>query len=121
MGESEFFANNGVTDVSLIKLRYDGKLEWHKTFDSPKNNSQEYGYSVLEVDEGNYLLTGQIYEPDDDKSLWIIKTDSEGKKIWDKTYDASGSNSKILSAVDEGYIILSKFGDFLKIDFDGNT
>jgi hypothetical protein len=57
---------------------------WSKTFTTFNN----YRAAVIATSDGGYLMTGSKGESgkDNGSSLWVMKTDSRGTKIWEKEF-----------------------------------
>lgn len=85
-------------------------LVWDKTlggsgFETPTN--------AIATADGGYLLTGTSASPvsgdksTDKQGFWIIKTDAEGNKVWDKSYSSSGSDGlyHTIATTDGGYLL----------------
>jgi len=93
-------------DVLLVKLDADGNEEWRKTFGS---SGCEIGYSVHQTKDEGYIITGYTssYGAEDD-NIWLIKTDSDGNKEWDKTYGGKNREKGYSCQItdDDGYIIV---------------
>ncbi|MBI5740238.1 MAG: hypothetical protein HZA16_05890 [Nitrospirae bacterium] len=97
----------GDYDLWLFKADRDGNEIWSKTFGGAKDDR---GRSVQITGDGGYIIAGYTYSfgtgLDD---MWIIKTDANGNKLWDRTigransYDTSGSASQ---TADGGYVVL---------------
>jgi uncharacterized delta-60 repeat protein len=96
----------GCHDVWLIKTDPSGDKEWDKVFGGP--NSEE-GNSVQQTQDGGYVITGykDSYEAGKAQDVWLIKTDSEGNLLWDKTFGSSGWDCGYSGkqTSDGGYII----------------
>lgn len=100
----------GGKDIWLIKADGSGNKVWDKTFWGDLNDE---GRSVQQTSDGGYIITGDIVSFSaglDD--VWLIKTDENGNKIWDKTfgrktYRATNSDGgrSIKQTIDGGYII----------------
>ncbi len=112
-------------DFYVLKLDRNGNKIWEKTFGSEK---YEEAYDVLETQDGSYIVVGNIEIPGGGvNSIYAIKLDKTGKKVWEKTYKDCRAYS-IQPAQDNGYIIVgdSRNPDLttdiciLKIDLNGN-
>lgn len=115
-GLTESFGT-GKGDVWLIKTNSTGTLEWDKTFGGP---DYDLGSSVQETRDGGYIITGYNTTSSrlDKNQSWLfslaglgrvylIKTDSNGNKEWEKTFGGSRSDwgNSVLESRDGGYVI----------------
>jgi hypothetical protein len=119
---------HGHRDVWLIKLDETGSEIWDKTFGGW---ADDVGNSVQQTLDGGYIITGYTESySNGKKDVWLIKTDENGKKLWDKTFGYSDfdSGSEVKQTSDGGYIIIGKVntsgggrGDvwLIKVDTNG--
>ena len=103
----------GGFDYYVVKVDADGVLQWEKDFGG---TSDDLLYSVKQCKDGGYILGGTSYSGiNGDKTqdnwgytdYWIIKTDSNGVKQWDKDFggtDIEGFYS-LQQTYDGGYIL----------------
>ena len=95
----------GVSDVWLIKTDTNGNMIWNKTFGGIGG---DWAYSVQQTTDGGYILTGGRDEFNaSGGDVWLIKTDTNGNMIWNKTFggiDADFAFS-VQQTTDGGYII----------------
>ncbi|HEX4851432.1 MAG TPA: hypothetical protein VFV08_11530, partial [Puia sp.] len=135
-------SNKGGEDVWLGKIDDNGNLLWHQVYGG---SGSDYPYYISKTNDGGYLITGYTNSSDSDITqnhgkldFWVIKTDINGAKVWQKTYGGSNDDIGILgvpSADGTGYIIAggagSNDGDLnmnrgsldgwvFKIDLSGN-
>lgn len=88
----------GAGDAWVIKLNSNGQYLWDKSYGGSEGESFYAGF----VDEdGNYLFGGTSFSPvSGDKTEpsrggndgWLLKTDANGNKIWDKTLGGNGTD-----------------------------
>jgi hypothetical protein len=119
----------GDRDMWLVKTNASGDMQWYKTYGT---EAGETCYALIQTFDGGYALAGDTTSfGAGDVDFWLIKTDSLGNHLWDKTY--GGISHEILHDLvqtsDGGYALLgytSSFGaggiDFwlVKTDASGN-
>ncbi|VVB60598.1 Uncharacterised protein [uncultured archaeon] len=85
---------------------------WMKTFGG---TGDDYGYTVQQTTDGGYIIVG---ETDSfgvgNVDIWVIKTDGDGNKVWDKTLGGVNSDydPNIKQTNDNGFIITAKTYSF---------
>jgi hypothetical protein len=102
-------------------------LQWSRTFDGGVIDS------IQQTKDGGYILCGTktSYENPNEAGTWLIKTDADGNKLWDKTYnaDVTDFSREVQQTIDGGYIICGNIitdevGNYcfwlIKTDQDGN-
>ena len=117
----------GGLDIWLIKTDADGVEEWNKTFGGSALDWPDF---ILQTIDGGFIISGETYSYGAGGSdAWLIKTDTDGNKIWDKTYGGTGFERArtVWNTTDGGYIIggsTSSFGagdsDYWLIKTDSN-
>jgi hypothetical protein len=129
----------GWEDVYLIKIDSEGNKIWEKTYGG---SHEDYGYSVAQTSDGGYIIGGttfsfpagraEAYFGVHSAQFYLIKTDSEGNEIWEKTFGAEGGDEwgmSVSPTSDGGYIIVGKTWSYgagladvylIKTDSEGN-
>ena len=75
-------AGNG--DAYLVKTSADGTEEWHASFGGTKSDK---AMSLHQLSDGGYILAGTTYSMGENESnLYLVRTDSTGHLLWQKTY-----------------------------------
>jgi len=106
-------AGDTIDGAYLIKTDVNGNLLWQKSYGGPES---DFARSVLETKDGGYIIIGSTssYSAIGDLDVYLIKTDSKGNMVWQKTYDdGSGSEDggwSIAKTNDGGYIITGIYG-----------
>ncbi len=104
-GNTYSFSAGNNTDCWLIKTDSSGNELWNQTFRGPKD---DFGYFAIQTSDGGYALAGITnssgYGYED---VWLIKTDSYGNRIWDKTYGRALNDEAyfVLQTEDDGYAL----------------
>jgi subtilisin-like proprotein convertase family protein len=83
------------------------ELSWSNLFGDPEN--PQSGNAVLETTDGGYIVAGtkNIIDSLDHNDVYILRLDSEGNELWNKTYggEYSVQGSSICQANDGGFLI----------------
>ncbi len=115
----------GNDDYWIIKLNKDGVLEWEKSYGG---KDIDHAYSISQTNDGGYVIAGEsnstdgdIFDNNGSFDYWIIKIDSQGSLIWEKTYGGSDWDqaNSVIQTADGGYVVAgytsSKNGDVSKL------
>jgi hypothetical protein len=112
--DGDISGHHGNWDMWVVKLEYDGEIEWQKCYGGYWGDS---GIGINQTEDGGYIIGGKTKSPDGDvlcelhseydSDAWVIKTDGQGNIEWQHCYggtywDAAG---EVMSTDDGGYII----------------
>ncbi|WP_266204836.1 T9SS type A sorting domain-containing protein [Pontibacter kalidii] len=102
-------------DYWIVKIDEEGNKEWDRTFGGLL---ADYLSDVIQTEDGGYLLGGssgssigadksEEFRGGEFGDYWIVKTDSNGNKEWDRTYGGTDSDelSSIQQTSDGGYVL----------------
>jgi hypothetical protein len=103
----------GSWDYWVVKLDSSGNKLWDKTFGG--NDGDELN-SIQQTSDGGYILGGtSISNISGEKTensrgnndYWVVKLDSSGNRIWDKTIGGKGLEwlNSVQQTIDTGYIL----------------
>lgn len=115
----------------LLKADSNGSKQWDRIFGGFVSSAGDGGWSVNETNDGGYIVTGYTKSfGAGGKDLWLIKTDSEGFKQWDKTFGGSKDDvgMSVIQAADGGFVVAGRTASYgsgkddiwvLKTDLEG--
>ena len=95
----------GGVDILILKLDANGEMIWQKTYGG---SGEDTARSIQQTSDGGYIVSGStssfgagIYD------VWILKLNSNGDVVWQKTYGGSSSEFALSAQQisDGGYII----------------
>ena len=123
----EYFWLEG-SDFSVQKLDENGNVSWTKKYGIVQEYGVfSYGRAVHQTADGGYIVAGYTNAfGAGDYDMWVLKLDSTGDVLWQKTY--GGGSVSIKQTSDNGYIMAGDTSSFgagnkdawvLKLDADG--
>lgn len=116
--------NNGESDMWLVKTDSTGNLEWEKTYGGTGFDAAQ---AVIASKDGGFIVVGNSKSSDMDvesnageNDMWAIKTDSNGKIVWQKTFGGSGLDFgfDVLESEGGGIVMI---GETASTDFHGSA
>ncbi len=98
--------SGGNTDIYFAKFNSTGDLQWCKYYGG---SSEEQGSSFNETPDGGFIIAGYTTSfGAGNEDFYVIKTDSEGNLLWQKTYGGSeGDYFTAMCIAEDGGIILA--------------
>lgn len=110
-GNGDITAPQGGNDYWIIKLDANGNIVWQKSYGG---NGSDEAQSIIQTSDGGYLVvgnsdsqSGNITNPNGGVDYWIIKLDTNGNLVWQKSYGGTGADyaySTVQSA-DGNYLV----------------
>lgn len=128
-------SNKGGRDIWVIRLNGSGDLVWSKTFGGSEDDGARLDYplfaeeigavSIKQTPDGGYILASGSESNDGDvqgntsgMNYWILKLNSSGDIVWEKSYDEGTYCNSISNTTDGGYIAAGS-GEVIKLDANG--
>ncbi len=94
----------GFNDVIIVKTNSNGDQIWVKNYGTQIYG--DLGESIQQTIDGGYIICGFTVDViNQDRNIYLIKTDPQGDTIWTKTYGSSSGGSGVLPSNDEGYSV----------------
>ncbi len=107
----------------LIKLDEYGNTLWEHRFGGL---GMDGGFCVHETSDGGFIIAGHTSSYSYSFDAWLIKTDSDGNMIWNKTYGSgswAGGAFYVEETSDGGFVLAGlnyKGGWIIRTDSNGN-
>ena len=100
-------------DFWIVKINNNGQKIWDKTFGG---DGYDFAKSIISTSDGGFVIAGtSTSNISGDKSqgnngredCWIIKINSSGQKIWDKTFGGKDAEhiNQIITTLDGGFMV----------------
>jgi hypothetical protein len=118
--------NREGNDIFLTKLDSKGQIIWTNTYGG---SDDDIGNDVIESSDGSFYIIGYSKSNDGDASInkgqhdnWLLKTDSFGKLLWEKSYGFAGHDHayNIIKTRDGG-LFFNGFLDVTASEGQGST
>ena len=104
----------------IIKTDTSGNAQWYKIYGGTDDYYSAESSSGIATDDG-YIIVGSASPQGEASTGWIVKTDTEGNMLWNKTYSYSNLSSSIhsISRANDGNLMFigtatreNKYGEF---------
>ncbi len=91
-------------DIYLIRTDAEGDTLWTRSFD---NSLNEFGHSVIQTDDGGFVVTGRGQTPDSGQKMILLKTDENGDILWSNYIggELGSAGNSLQQTSDGGFII----------------
>lgn len=113
--------NKGSYDFWVVKIDENGTLVWEKSFGGKEIDES---YQIIKTIGNNFLIIGETRSSDQDISnqnggadVWVLKIDSNGEILWEKTYGGSSfDGAKAITSTNDGNYLIA--GNTRSVDND---
>jgi len=96
--------------TSLMKIDQSGIIQWTQSYGGAGNYYHTTGACVVVLSDG-YLIGGTAAPQHSWSGGVIIRTDLEGKMLWNRTFTAIGTVSSALNSTQGGFLLLGAVTD----------
>ncbi|MGA3192317.1 MAG: hypothetical protein ABSD73_07365 [Candidatus Bathyarchaeia archaeon] len=102
-GSTDSYGAGGY-DFWLVKTNSSGSMEWNQTYGG---TGDEQAYSVIQTSDGGYVWAGSATSfGAGSLDFWLVKTDSLGNMLWNRTYGGSGDDeAECVIQTGDGYAV----------------
>jgi hypothetical protein len=108
--DGDVSGNHGNRDYWVVKLTTSGSIQWQKCYGG---SGDDYASNVLQTSDGGYIAggtsssnDGQVTGNHGAQDCWILKLDSAGNILWQKSFGGSNTdqNQSMRPTADGGCI-----------------
>ena len=105
-GNTESFGA-GLYDAFLLKTDSLGNADWFRTYGG---SGVDYGHFVEQTTDGGYILTGASSYYIGGYDVYLIRTDSLGNMLWERTFGGSYNDmGRCVRQTDDGGFIVAGY------------
>jgi hypothetical protein len=116
-------------DFWLFKTDSEGNVQWNKTYGGAGDERARW---AIVTSDGGYALAGYTNSTGAGKyDFWLVRTDSDGTMMWNRTYGGAGSEFGrcVVETLDGGYALVGATTSFaaglydywmVRTDLNGN-
>jgi hypothetical protein len=108
---STFSVGSGSTqfDFCLMETDANGEVQWRKTYGGSR---AEIAHSLVRTSDGGYAIAGYTRSSYfADSSFWLVKADTSGNMVWNRTYGTRNDEALSLIRTRDGGYALSGWGE----------
>lgn len=126
---THIYPRPGHSDIWFAKFDSKGRKKWSKTYGG---SGDDWNCSVVQTQDGGYALAATTSSyGGGDSDFWLMKTDSQGNREWEKIYGGTDSDveSMMIQTHDCGYALVGRTNSYctngeafwlVKTDSQGN-
>lgn len=128
-------ANNGDTDIWVVKLDANGNLQWQKVIGGSR---QEEALGVVRSTDGGYIIAGNTFSSNSGdvgtskgyRNIWLVKLSAKGTIVGqdlmgvdNNRYEVGGNvgYASNVIAVSDSYLVLAASGASSRLEFGTGT
>ncbi len=123
------FGDASNSDAWLVKYDVNGNREWIQFF---RGAAHEQLNKIIQTDVNEFVFVGATDSSGEGfNDVWFVKTNEQGKRVWDHTYGGSGYDTAYdVIQTSDGFAIIGATSSFgagnfdawlVKTDFAGNV
>ncbi len=93
------------SDFLLVKTDSNGNMQWNKTYNGGAED--DIAYSLVQTNDGGYLLAGSNTPTHVRTDWWLAKTDATGNMLWNMTGGETDMDEtrSVVETADGGYAL----------------
>jgi len=104
----------GPLGVLVVKFAPDGTHLWNNTIDG--GNRWERGKSIKQTVDDGFIIAAWSGDNENKYDFWLVKTDNNGNKVWDKLYDFSDNDRAYsVDLTNDGGYVVAGYGDGARV------
>ncbi|MHA1156676.1 MAG: hypothetical protein ACTSQK_11270 [Candidatus Heimdallarchaeota archaeon] len=109
------YTTSGKSDIWMLRITSNGIKLWDRVYHNWDIDRCFSPHSIVQCNDGGFAVLGYTYNSTDSNDVWLIRTNSNGLPLWNRTYgDATGYQrpESLIECSNEGFAIIANTQSF---------
>lgn len=106
---------SGGSDIWIFRIAPNGNKKWDRVYHNWDIDRCFSPHCIVQCNDGGFAVLGYTYNSTDSNDVWLIRTNSNGIPLWNRTYgDATGYQrpESIIECSNGGFAIIANTQSF---------
>ncbi len=112
---------SGKSDIWMLRITANGTKDWERVYHNWDIDRCFSPHCIVQCNNGGFAILGYTYNSTQSNDVWLIRTNSNGLPMWNRTYgDATGYQrpESLIECSNGGFVIIANTQSFGAGDAD---